>query len=112
MGEYVQMVEVRRIAERNGSHWFDADTMRFFDSRVSRHAIFDGELYWFVSSEQFHDHVNGYHGAREYAIRTMTVDGDINTAGKLGEHSTSARAWRVLRAAVEEVERLRQSRAA
>ena len=112
MAEYVNMIEVKRIARDKGSHWFDSDTMRFFDSRVSKMALFDGELYWFVSSEQFHDFDRGLWEPREYTIRTMTIDGDINTAGELGEHSTSARAWRVLRAAVQEVERLRQSRTA
>jgi hypothetical protein len=112
MAEYVNMIEVKRIARNNGSHWFDAGTMQFFDSRDSKWAMFDGELYWFVSSEQFHATLGGYHESREYTIRTMTVDGDINDAGGFGEHSTSARAWRVLRAAVEEVERLRKSRAA
>jgi len=57
-------------------HFFDGDTMRFFNSRIglSRHCK-NGIIY-FVTSEK------PPHGDRMYSVRKMEVDGGINTVGK------------------------------
>jgi hypothetical protein len=55
-----------------GNHWFDADTMRFFNSRVNR-KVYDGHL--FVSSEQFDSD-----SPRLYSIR-VCVKGKIYDLG-------------------------------
>ncbi len=57
-------------------HWFDRDTLRFFRSRIGQqHALADGR-WLFITSEQ------GPTNVRNYSVRVMAVDGDIDTVGE------------------------------
>ena len=61
--------DVIDTAERCGSHWFDSDTMRFFNSRLCYSTAIptsDGSV-WFVSSER-----DG-NDPRFYTIRRATL---------------------------------------
>lgn len=61
----------------NGSgHWFDPDTMRFFQSRIGLARKCKNGKWYFVSSEK------PPHGKRMYSVRKMGLDGDINTVGE------------------------------
>jgi hypothetical protein len=80
--------QIKRAAERAGSHWFDRSTLRYFNSRISEHVypVPNGAL--FVSSEKF----TGYRepdGERLYTVRSCTYDGSINTVGEFQQYRTS-----------------------
>ena len=57
---------------KNTGHFFDADTMRFFRSRIGTVRIKDG-IWYFVTSEK------PPHGERGYCVRRMELDGNIHT---------------------------------
>ena len=57
-----------------GGHFFDTDTMRFFSSRIGIIRS-KGDDYYFVTSER------PPHGPRQFSVRHMDIDGDINTVG-------------------------------
>jgi hypothetical protein len=61
--------KARSIAQSHGSHWFNNDTMRFFDSRVLPSSWTKiADCRWrFISSERLR---GGYH-ERRYTIREM-----------------------------------------
>lgn len=71
---------IARLNSDRGLHWFDADSMRFFASRVASFAYVsaDGKKAFFVSSEKF----KGFRapdGPRLYSVRVASLDtGDIN----------------------------------
>lgn len=66
------MNQIRQANKAAGFHWFDAATMRFFQSRVSSrvYPLADGSCL-FVSSER-----NG-ELARRYTVRHALTSGDI-----------------------------------
>lgn len=63
-----------------GNHFFDADTMAFFDSRIESELI---KGRYFVTSELApHDEV------RRYTLREASDDGTIDTVGDFYSHDT------------------------
>lgn len=66
---------VKQANTARGHHWFDPDTMRFFDSRVESGII---GARTFVSSEQFHAS-DGTSFPRIYKVREVQDDGSIDT---------------------------------
>lgn len=90
--KYVSIQDVKNIAQRHGSHWFDADTMRFFNSRVSQDATIDGEFIYFVSSERYRSE------PRLYSVRQLNIfTGIIETIGEFQQYRTSAQAKKVIK---------------
>ncbi len=75
---------IREANRDAGFHWFDADTLRFFGSRISE-ASFDGR--YFVTSEDNFDR-----SARLYSIREAMSDGQVDTVGDFQEYATRAQA--------------------
>lgn len=68
----------RAYYERNPhGHWFDADTMRFFKTRLPRHGLqwADGTL-TFVTSEKGPDEV------RRWSVRILKPDGTLGDDAK------------------------------
>lgn len=66
--------DIRAVADGAGSHFFDPDTMRFFNSRLLSGAwVLDGNeckpghRYLFVTSERYGDE------PRHYTVRIMTL---------------------------------------
>jgi hypothetical protein len=87
--EYIDIYEVKRSNIQHGFHFFDAGAMRFFNSRISGHAIKCGSRAYFVTSEKF-DHKS----KRFYSVRECDLtNGKINTLGDFQEFSTSKQAW-------------------
>lgn len=87
----VSMFDVRKCAEACGSHWFDADSMRFFKSRVGDTAYHDGKGgALFVSSEK------GPSGTRRYSVRYYNprICG-IDTVGEFQAYGTATAATTV-----------------
>ncbi len=64
------MLEVKQRNVSRGQHFFDADTMRFFNSRVSN-ILYGGR--YFVTSERNDNY------PRYYTVREALHDGTITT---------------------------------
>lgn len=89
--QIVSIEEVKRLAEKRHSHFFDADTMRFFKSRVSEEAYKFGDKIYFITSE------SGPSGIRKWTTRFVKEDGDIDTLGQFQEHGSLLDARRAIR---------------
>jgi catabolite regulation protein CreA len=82
---YLNIDDVKRIAESKGSHFFKPDTMRFFKSRVSDevYQAANSTLLYFVTSER------GPDMPRRFSVRRFDIEtGSINT---VGEHNSYTR---------------------
>lgn len=85
----IGMDEVERIYSPGiGRHWFDADSMRCFRTRLPQAAYKgDGGIY-FVTSERF----QSSHGScpRAYSVRKLVGEGRIETIGAFNEMTKGA----------------------
>lgn len=82
-GNYEGMSYVKAANHAAGFHFFEADTMAFFDSRVES-GLMGGCL--FVTSEQFHGSTED--GPRLYTVRIAMEDGSIDELGEFQEHES------------------------
>lgn len=66
-------------------HWFDKDTMRFFNTRVQHSLIKTvNKVVYFVTSEKYLD------DPRRYSLRSMSlVTGNMDTIGEFNEMTRS-----------------------
>jgi len=69
------MAEIRVANAQLGHHFFDADSMKFFRSRIES-GVIGGQ--YFVSSEQFIP-TGGAPWPRRYTIRVARANGAIDT---------------------------------
>lgn len=76
--------EIKERSQQAGNHFFDKETMEFFDSRIGR-SVFGGR--YFITSEQFH-HSDGSH-PRKWTVREAHDNGDITTVGEYQQYATS-----------------------
>jgi hypothetical protein len=84
---------VDEIRRAHDGHWFDADTMRFFSTRLGSDVI--GGRY-FITSER--NETPGYpSGPRRYTIREAFADASIDTVGDFQEYATRKQAERAAR---------------
>lgn len=90
-----------QVRAHHTGHWFDRDTMRFFNSRLPADSspLIHGR--YFISSEK-RDGVyisSGYvpGSPRAFTIREVLSDGSIQTVGEFQGYSTRARAERAAR---------------
>lgn len=86
----MKVVSIDEVRRRHKGHWFDADSMRFFRSRVADVAYMseDGSRAYFVSSEKFVPS-QGPAEARRYTIRFMYWNtGEIDTRGEFQQYRT------------------------
>jgi len=82
--------ELIDYAQSKGSHFFDADSMRFFRSRILETIALKGDFVYFLTSEQFAS--RGNIAPRKYTIRRldlMSTNANIETVGEFGEYQTS-----------------------
>jgi hypothetical protein len=96
--------DIVRQHDAAGSHWFEADTMKFFKSQVSASHCYPSEAQrctYFVTSEQPPD------GARAWSVRKASWDrANISTVGefcgykKLANAGNTAKALAGLKEAV------------
>lgn len=85
------------VERRHNGHWFDADTKRFFSSRVSDTAYNNeqGKSY-FVSSER--DTFRNRQPKRLYTVRVQDHEtGDIDTVGEFQGYKTRYQAHKAAR---------------
>lgn len=90
------MEDVREANRAIGHHWFDADTLRFFRSRIGG-ALYGGR--YFVSSEQFQGSWSEGHYSepRRYTVRVANQDGTVDTVGEFQAYASRAQALRAIR---------------
>lgn len=79
---------IKRANREAEHHFFDAGTLRFFNSRVLSGVI--GNRY-FITSERY-DHSDGSSEPRRYTVRVADDAGRIDTVGDFQEWSTAAQA--------------------
>jgi hypothetical protein len=75
---------ISQIQRRHEGHWFSADTMRFFGSKIES-GVINGR--YFVSSEDNFDRT-----ARFYSVRVADDEGEIGTWGEFQAYETLAEA--------------------
>jgi hypothetical protein len=92
-GPYSSIEEIREANAATGHHWFDADTMRGFGTRLGDGRVYGGRL--FVSS----DYTGFDRTSRAYTVRIALPDGSIDSLGEFLEFPTRASAHAAARAA-------------
>jgi hypothetical protein len=81
--------DIQTAMRRDGSHWWDRQSMRFFGTRVCGGAFNGAGGVYFVTSEQ------PPHGKRAYTIRQFKPDTlDVSTVGELCGYKTRPTALR------------------
>ena len=88
--------EVKRLASKGDSHWFDADSMRFFSSRVSDLCWKKDDLIYFISSEADSNPTKHSGSVRGWTVRTCSTEGRINKIGEFQEHASLRDAQKAL----------------
>lgn len=91
--------QLKRAVTDSGSHFFDADTMRFFNSRVSDMIVKHGNYIYFITSEK-----NRYNYPRAYTIRRLAHSGNIDSVGEFQEFESLSRAKTALKNYIKSLE--------
>lgn len=86
---FSNMLEVVEANKRAGYHFFDADAMRFFNSRVGS-ALYAGR--YFITSERFSADT-----PRMYTIREADDEGCINNASAYQQFNSRSAALAAVR---------------
>ena len=76
---YDNLNAVMRANDEAGRHWFEADSMEFFKSRLESNLI-DGR--YFITSE------HGPYGPRAFSVRMADEDAHIQTVGDFMAYET------------------------
>ena len=85
LGKYYNISALRAANARVGRHFFDRDTLRFFNSRIGQNVYTGGDGWYFTTSEV------PPHGERAYTVRRMDQHGRVHTVGEfMGYRSASA----------------------
>lgn len=80
-GPYKSIADIRAANAAAGFHFFERETLRFFDSRIER-TVYGGRF--FITSEQFHGS-DGKSAPRRYTVRVAHDDGSVTTMGEFNE---------------------------
>jgi len=86
--------QVRELARDCGNHFFDADSMKHFGSRI-HDRVYGGR--YFVTSEQDNTG-HAWDGQRRYTVRSFDYEDGrftIDTVGEFGEYATATKAHAV-----------------
>ena len=95
------MEEVKSRAEKGSPHFFDADTMRCFSSRISELCWKSGDDIYFITSEADKSYIKHKGSIRAYTVRKCDLNGDINTIGTFQGHTTLNQARREIKTILE-----------
>jgi len=99
-GQYL-ISEVKTLAENGHSkYWFSADTIRFFNSRISDLCWKIKDRIYFISSEKQSEKYN-----RLYTIRLCLLDGEIKTVSEFQEYKTINEARNIIKGILEDFEK-------
>jgi hypothetical protein len=90
---YLTLQEVIRAHEDAGGHFFDADTKRFFRSRIGDRTYCGPGGIYFTTSEQFVGS-GGYVAPRRYSVRRFDAENprSIDDVGGFQAYATAATA--------------------
>ena len=91
--------EIKKRAEKQHSHFFDTDAMKFFSSRISDSCWEKGSDIYFITSERDTGRVKHAGSIRAFTVHKCSENGNIDTVGKFQEHETLYQA----RASIQEV---------
>ena len=83
------LFQLKRIAKDNGSHFFDKDSMRFFQSRI-HDVVYGGCV--FVTSEKMRPSRWTPNPQRLYTVRYMDNKGNAHTIGEFQGFDTRSKA--------------------
>src|SRR5262245_25452245 len=72
-GTHLDIDQLQEIVRRSGSHFFDADTMRFFRSRVDSDTFAGPDGWYFVTSEKHESAFLRINEPRLYTVRCLRV---------------------------------------
>jgi len=87
---FTSIHEIKQANKELGGHWFSADTMRFFGSRVLP-TVYGGR--YFITSED-----NFQRTEKLYTVRQAQPNGDIDTVGDFQAYATRAEAVKAIKA--------------
>lgn len=83
-----QVYSINDIKSQHKGHWFDKETMRFFNTKVVSNVYPSIGKVFFVSSEKFDNK-----SPRLYTVRSFDLsDGSVNTVGDFQEFPTKIQA--------------------
>ena len=85
-GSPMDMGELQQIVRDSGSHFFDADTMRFFRSRADDYVYPGPDGWYFITSEKHVAYTSSrtLNEPRKYTVRRMAIN-ETATAIRLDE---------------------------
>ena len=83
-GVHFPIDELIAAVKRSGSHFFDADTMRFFRSRVDDYTFAGPDGWYFVTSEKHESAFARINESRKYTVRCLRVTADDLKLYELG----------------------------
>ena len=83
-------VSIDAVRARHKGHWFDKDTMQFFQTRTPKYVMQIGTDAYFITSERYGSN------SRQYSIRKQDDHGDIQTVGTFHCYTTKADAEEAL----------------
>ena len=92
--------EVKTRAEKGSPYFFSPATMRGFSSRISELCWRSGEKIYFITSEADKDYIKHSGSVRQWTVRIIDKEGDINTLGNFQEHSTLNHARKAVKEAL------------
>jgi len=99
-GQYL-ISEVKTLAENGHSkYWFEADTMRFFNCRISELCWKIKDRIYFISSEKQSEKYD-----RLYTVRVCLLDGNIETYSKFQEYENINEARKIIKGILEDFEK-------
>lgn len=87
--------DVRRVARRTGNHFFDRDTMQWWQGRICEsltRTAHDGKV-WFIASDKmrYHPEFDEVPPQREYRVRVAQMIGDRLNIDTIGEPYVSSK---------------------
>lgn len=90
---FYNMESIKRFNHAAGQHFFEADTMRFFKSRIAPGVYHKGDhINLFITSEKF-----DYKTPRFYTIRQLQPNGSIKTIGEFQQYKSLDSACRAIK---------------
>lgn len=103
MRKFNSVAEIRAAIKAGGSHFFDADTMKFFGSRVEQ-GVYGPNGRVFITSEQVPDYL-GRRVGRRWTVREVVERESerlsVNTVGNFMQFGTLSGARRAAKSYAE-----------
>jgi hypothetical protein len=93
--------EVKTRSEKNDKHFFDADTMRFFSSRILELAWKKDDNIYFITSEADKNPYKHQGSIRAFTVRKSNNNGCIDTVGDFQGHPTKREAQKAIKEILE-----------